>query len=187
MKREDLIAMGLSEENADKIMADYGSSVQKAKARVDEYKTKADKAEELQKQLDDIEQGKLTEVEQANKNLEKANARIAELEKAQAIATQRANAASKFNVTAEQAAQIVKDDGSFDYDVLGKIISEKETAAAQAKEQEIANGSTNPGGGTDGGNKDNEKTEAEKAAESIGKTLAGTNQTAKSVVDSYLS
>lgn len=187
MKREDLIAMGLSEENADKIMADYGSSVQKAKAKVDEYKTKADKAEELQKQLDDIEQGKLTEVEQANKNLEKANARIAELEKAQAIAAQRANAASKFNVTAEQAAQIVKDDGSFDYDVLGKIISEKETAAAQAKEQEIANGSTNPGGGTAGGNKDNEKTEAEKAAESIGKTLAGTNQTAKSVVDSYLS
>lgn len=187
MKREDLIAMGLSEENADKIMADYGSSVQRAKAKVDEYKTKADKAEELQKQLDDIEQGKLTEVEQANKNLEKANARIAELEKAQAIATQRSSAASKFNVTAEQAAQIVKDDGSFDYDVLGKIISEKETAAAQAKEQEIANGSTNPGGGTAGGNKDNEKTEAEKAAESIGKTLAGTNQTAKSVVDSYLS
>lgn len=169
MKREDLIAMGLSEENADKIMADYGSSVQKVKAKVDEYKTKADKAEELQKQLDDIEQGKLTEVEQANKNLEKANARIAELEKAQAIAAQRVNAASKFNVTAEQAAQIVKDDGSFDYDVLGKIISEKETAAAQAKEQEIANGSTNPGGGTAGGNKagaDN-KTNAEKIAESI--------------------
>lgn len=187
MKREDLIAMGLSEENADKIMADYGSSVQRAKAKVEEYKTKADKAEELQKQLDDIEQGKLTEVEQANKNLEKANARIAELEKAQAIATQRSNAASKFNVTAEQAAQIVKDDGSFDYDVLGKIISEKETAAAQAKEQEIANGSTNPGGGTAGGNKDNEKTEAEKAAESIGKTLVGTNEAAKSVVDSYLS
>ena len=187
MKREDLIAMGLSEENADKIMADYGSSVQKAKAKVDEYKTKADKAEELQKQLDDIEQGKLTEVEQANKNLEKANARIAELEKAQEISKQRADAATKFNVTAEQASQIVKDDGSFDYDVLGKIISEKETAAAQAKEQEIAKGSTNPGGGTAGGNKDNEKTEAEKAAESIGKTLAGTNQTAKSVVDSYLS
>ncbi|MCB5479456.1 hypothetical protein LIP84_14725 [Roseburia faecis] len=169
MKREDLIAMGLSEENADKIMADYGSSVQKAKAMVDEYKTKADKAEELQKQLDDIEQGKLTEVEQANKNLEKANARIAELEKAQAIATQRANAASKFNVTAEQAAQIVKDDGSFDYDVLGKIISEKETAAAQAKEQEIAKGSTNPGGGAAGGDEagtDN-KTNAEKIAESL--------------------
>lgn len=183
MKREDLIAMGLSEENADKIMADYGSSVQKAKARVDEYKTKADKAEELQKQLDDIEQGKLTEVEQANKNLEKANARIAELEKAQAIATQRANAASKFNVTAEQAEQIVKDDGSFDYDVLGKIISEKETAAAQAKEQEIAKGSTNPGGGTAGGNKGNEKTADVENAEKI---TFGSNSTTAEEKNHYV-
>ena len=90
-------------------------------------------------------------------------------------------------VNAEQAKAIVKEDGSFDTAELGKIMSEKETAAAQAKEQEIAKGSTNPGGGTAGGNKDNEKTEAEKAAESIGKTLAGTNQAAKSVVDSYLS
>jgi len=186
--KQNLIAIGVAEptdEQVSNYLNQVNGETKKEKAKADEYKTKADKADELQKQLDDIEQGKLTEVEQANKNLEKANARIAELEKAQAIATQRANAASKFNVTAEQAAQIVKDDGSFDYDVLGKIISEKETAAAQAKEQEIAKGSTNPGGGTAGGDK--EKTEAEKTAESIGKTLAGTNQTAKSVVDSYLS
>lgn len=167
MKREDLVAMGISEENVEKIMADYGNSIQKANSQVNDLKEKADKADELQKKLDELEQGSLTEVEQANKNLEKANARIAELEKAQAIATQRANAASKFNVTAEQATQIVKDDGSFDYDVLGKIISEKETAAAQAKEQEIANGSTNPGGGTTGGNKDNEKTADVENAEKI--------------------
>lgn len=185
MKREELIAMGISEENADKIMADYGSSVQKANAKANDLKEKADKADELQRKLDEIEQGNLTEIEQANKNLEKANARIAELEKAQSIATQRANAASKFKVTAEQAAQIVKDDGTFDYDVLGKIISEKETAAAQAKEQEIANGSTNPGGGNAGGDK--EKPEADKTAEAIGKTLAGVNSASKSIVDSYLS
>lgn len=185
MKREDLVAMGISEENVNKIMADYGSSIQKANSKVNDLKEKADKADELQKKLDELEQGNLTEVEQANKNLEKANARIAELEKAQTISRQRADAATKFNVTAEQAAQIVKDDGSFDYDVLGKIISEKETAAAQAKEQEIANGSTNPGGGNAGGDK--EKTEADKTAEAIGKTLAGVNSASKSIVDSYLS
>ena len=167
MKREDLIAMGISEENVEKIMADYGSSIQKANSKVNDLKEKADKADELQKKLDELEQGSLTEVEQANKNLEKANARIAELEKAQAISKQRADAATKFNVTAEQASQIVKDDGSFDYDVLGKIISEKETAAAQAKEQEIAKGSTNPGGGTAGGNKENEKTADVENAEKI--------------------
>ena len=188
--KQNLIAIGVAEptdEQVSNYLNQVNGETKKEKDRADGYKAKADTADDLQKQLDELQAGNLTELEKANKALDTANKKIAELEKAQAIATQRANAASKFNVTAEQAAQIVKDDGSFDYDVLGKIISEKETAAAQAKEQEIANGSTNPGGGTAGGNKDNEKTEAEKAAESIGKTLAGTNQVAKSVVDSYLS
>lgn len=186
--KQNLIAIGVAEptdEQVSNYLNQVNGETKKEKDKADQYKAKADNADELQKKLDELEAGNLSEVEQANKNLEKANARIAELEKAQAIANQRASAASKFNVTAEQAAQIVKDDGSFDYDVLGKIISEKETAAAQAKEQEIAKGSTNPGGGTAGGDKG--KTEAEKTAESIGKTLAGTNQVAKSVVDSYLS
>ena len=188
--KQNLIAIGVAEptdEQVSNYLNQVNGETKKEKDRVDGYKAKADTADDLQKQLDELQAGNLTELEKANKALDTANQKIAELEKAQAIATQRASAASKFNVTAEQAAQIVKDDGSFDYDVLGKIISEKETAAAQAKEQEIAKGSTNPGGGTSGGNKDNEKTEAEKAAESIGKTLAGTNQAAKSVVDSYLS
>ena len=188
--KQNLIAIGVAEptdEQVSNYLNQVNGETKKEKDRADGYKAKADTADDLQKQLDELQAGNLTELEKANKALDTANQKIAELEKAQAIATQRASAASKFNVTAEQAAQIVKDDGSFDYDVLGKIISEKETAAAQAKEQEIAKGSTNPGGGTAGGNKDNEKTEAEKAAESIGKTLAGTNKAAKSVVDSYLS
>ena len=188
--KQNLIAIGVAEptdEQVSNYLNQVNGETKKEKDRADGYKAKADTADDLQKQLDELQAGNLTELEKANKALDTANKKIAELEKAQAIATQRANAASKFNVTAEQAAQIVKEDGSFDYDVLGKIISEKETAAAQAKEQEIAKGSTNPGGGTAGGNKDNDKTEAEKAAESIGKTLAGTNQAAKSVVDSYLS
>ena len=188
--KQNLIAIGVAEptdEQVSNYLNQVNGETKKEKDRADGYKAKADTADDLQKQLDELQAGNLTELEKANKALDTANQKIAELEKAQAIATQRASAASKFNVTAEQAAQIVKDDGSFDYDVLGKIISEKETAAAQAKEQEIAKGSTNPGGGTAGGNKDNEKTEAEKAAESIVKTLSGTNQAAKSVVDSYLS
>ena len=45
-------------------------------------------------------------------------------------------------------------------------MSEKETAAAQAKEQEIANNSTNPGGGTAGKENEN-KTTAEKLVEKL--------------------
>ena len=170
--KQNLIAIGVAEptdEQVSNYLNQVNGETKKEKDRADGYKAKADTADDLQKQLDELQAGDLTELEKANKALDTANQKIAELEKAQAIATQRASAASKFNVTAEQAAQIVKDDGSFDYDVLGKIISEKETAAAQAKEQEIANGSTNPGGGTAGGNKSGEdnKTNAEKIAESL--------------------
>ena len=77
----------------------------------------------------------------------------------------------------------MKDDGSLDYAELGKIMSEKETAAAQAKEQEIAKNQDIPGGGAGG---DKGKTEAEKTAEAIGKNLAGTNKAAESIVNSYI-
>lgn len=168
MTRDDVLKLfpNATDEQITNLLNQNNSEVAKEKSKVNQYKAKADNADELQRKLDELEAGNLSEVEQANKNLEKANARIAELEKAQAISTQRSNAASKFNVSAEQAAQIIKDDGTMDYDSLGKIISDKETAAAQAKEQEIANNSTNPGGGTAG--KDNEnKTTAEKLVEKL--------------------
>ena len=94
---------------------------------------------------------------------------IAKLQKDNAVRDQREAAMTNFKITAEQAKAVVKDDGSLDYTELGKIMSEKETAAAQAKEQEIANNTTNPGGssaGSDKGGADN-KTNAEKIAESL--------------------
>lgn len=169
MTRDDVLKLfpDATDEQITNLLNQNNSEVAKEKNKANQYKEKADNATELQKKLDELEAGNLSEVEQANKNLEKANARIAELEKAQAIAKQRSNAAAKFNVSAEQAAQIIKDDGTMDYDTLGKIISDKETAAAQAKEQEIANNSTNPGGGTAGSNKDNTKTADVENAEKI--------------------
>lgn len=49
MKREELIAMGISEENVEKIIAYYGSAVQREQAKAAELKAKADSADELQK------------------------------------------------------------------------------------------------------------------------------------------
>ena len=167
MKREELIAMGVSEEDADKIMADYGSSIQREKAKTAQYKEQAEKADELQKRLDDFEAGNLTELDKANKALEKANQQIAELQKNNAIRDLREKAMTDFRITAEQAKEVVGDDGNFDTAALGKIMSEKETAAAQAKEKEIANGSTNPGGGSAGGDKNKEKTADVENAENI--------------------
>lgn len=184
MKREELIAMGISEENADKIMADYGSTVQKANAKAEQYKAKADKADELQSQLDELNSQNMTELEKATTALETANQKIAELEKKDTVRTQRANAMEKFGLTAEQASKVVTDDGATDYDVLGQIFADsKKTAIAEYEKQKLDN-TPNPGGTKVGS--DNEKNEAEKIAERIGKNLAGTNENAKSIVDSYL-
>lgn len=170
--KQNLIAIGVAEptdEQVSNYLNQVNGETKKEKDRADGYKAKADTADGLQKQLDELQAGNLTELEKANKALDTANQQIAELQKNNAIRNLREKAMTDFKVTAEQAKTIVKEDGSFDTAELGKIMSEKETAAAQAKEQEIANGSTNPGGGTAGGNKagaDN-KTNAEKIAESL--------------------
>lgn len=145
--KNNLIGFGIAEPT-DEMISNYLNQVNGESKK---YKEKAETADSLQKQLDDINAQNMTEVEKATKALETANNRIAELEKAQAISNLKADVISKFRVTAEQAAKIVKDDGSMDMDVLGQIISEKETAAATAKEQEIAKGATNPGGGNPNG------------------------------------
>lgn len=81
MKREELIAMGISEENVEKIIADYGSAVQREQAKAAELKAKADSADKLQKKLDGMEAGNLTELEKANKALETVNQQIADMQK----------------------------------------------------------------------------------------------------------
>ena len=184
--KKNLISIGVAEPTEEQITSylnQIGSETQKEKDKAYKYKEKADKADELQSKLYEIEQGNLSEIEAANKNLEKANQRIAELEKAQMVVNQKKIVTEKFKVTGEQADKIVKEDGTLDYDVLGQIIADKETAAAQAKEQEIANGSINPGGGNPGGGKQDDKPEDVKNAESI---VFGNKQSEQSVKDYYV-
>ena len=183
--KQKLVALGIAEPTEEQVtdfLNTIGTETKKEKDRADGLKAKADKADELQTQLDDLNSQNLSDIEKANKALETANSRIAELEKAQAIAERRNIVSEKFKVTSEQAKQIVKDDGNFDYDVLGQIISDKEQAAATAKEQEIASNATNPGGGSAGGDGDT-KPEDVKNAENI---TFGTQASEQSEKDYYV-
>ena len=185
--KQNLISIGVVDPTDDQItnyLNQVNGETQKEKDKAAEYKEKADKADEYKAKIDELEAGNMTELEKANKALELANEQIAKMQKDNSIRDLREKSMTDFKITAEQAKTVVKDDGSFDTAALGKIMSEKETAAAQAKEQEIAGKQDIPGGGSAGGGKD--KTEAEKTAEAIGKTLAGTNEAAKAIVDGYL-
>ena len=88
MTREQVLKLfpDATDEQVTNLLNQTNAEVVKEKTKAEQYKVKADKTDELQKKLDDLESGSLTEIEQANKNLEKANARIAELEKAQTLA-----------------------------------------------------------------------------------------------------
>lgn len=186
MTREDVLKLfpEATDEQITNLLNKTHSELSKEKSKTEQYKAKADKADELQTQLDDLNSQNLTEIEKANKALETANNRIAELEKRDAVRTQRANAMEKFGITAEQASKVVTDDGATDYEVLGQIFADgKKNAVAEYEKQKLAD-TPNPNGGN--GDGADTKTDAEKLAEKIGKTLADTNETAKTIVDSYL-
>lgn len=156
MTREQVIKLfpDASDDQITALLNQNNSEVAREKEKSSGYKEKASKADELQKKIDELESGNLSEIEKANKALEEANKQIAVLQKNNAIRDQRESAMTNFKITAEQAKTVVKDDGSLDYSELGKIISEKETASAQAKEQEIAKSAAVPNGGPAGGNKE---------------------------------
>ena len=180
--KQNLISIGVAEPTDEQISSylnQVNGETQKEKDKANQYKAKAEKADELQTQLDEIEAGNLTEVEKVNKDLEAANNLIAKLQKDNAVRDQREAAMTNFKITAEQAKTVIKDDGSLDYTELGKIMSEKETAAAQAKEQEIANNTTNPGGSSAGGSEENKKTADVENAEKITFGEASANNEAK--------
>ena len=164
--KQNLISIGVAEPTDEQIsnyLNQVNGETKKEKDRADGYKARADAADGLQKQLDEIQAGNLTELEKANKALETANQQIADLQKNNAIRDLREKAMTDFKVTAEQAKAIIKEDGSFDTAELGKIMSEKETAAAQAKEQEIAKNQDIPGGGSAGSGREEKTADVENA------------------------
>lgn len=164
MTREELRALGVTDEQIDKIMASHAKDIQTANAKAEKYKADADKAAEYKAELDKINEQSLTDIEKANKATETANSKIAELEKQIERSNQIAQL-SAMGITGEQAEKLVGDNG-IDYAVLSQIISDRESKAAIAKEQEIASKGGNPSGGA-GGSGGKEPTTAEKLAKQL--------------------
>lgn len=184
MTREDVIKLfpEATDEQITKLLNQNNSEVATEKQKNSDIKAENERLKEengklgeLQAQIEEAENSKLTELEKLTKDLEKSNQRVAELERLDAIRTQRTAATEKFKITSEQASKVVKDDGSFDMELLGQIISEKESAAALAKEQEIANASTNPGGQS-GGSEGDENSTANNMAMASAKRAGVANQ-----------
>lgn len=144
-----------TEEQVTSYLNSVNSESKKEKDRADRYKLDADKAAQLQKQLDDIANQNLSEVEKANKATEDALSQVAALQK-RIERSEQLKALAEKGITGENAEKLISEDGKLDFEVLGQIISQKESEARAAKEKEIADNQGNPGGGTAGGSDDPE-------------------------------
>lgn len=168
MTRDDVLKLfpEATDDQITNLLNQNNSEVAREKNKASQYKAKADKADELQTQLNELETGNMTELQKANKALETANQQIAELQKDKAVRDLRESAMTDFKITAEQAKAVVKENGSFDTAALGKIMSDKEANAIAEYEKKNLEDTPNPSNGGDNGGADN-KTNAEKIAESL--------------------
>lgn len=182
--KANLVAIGIenpSDEQITNYLNQLGGETKREKERADKYKADSEKMVELQKQLDDLNNANLTEIEKAQKETENANSQIAELQKQIKSFEVKAKLA-ELGIVGEQAEKLINADGVVDFSVLGQIITERENTASSLKEQEILAKTPNP----KGGNRQNgEKTEAEIVAESIGKSMADSNKTATDIIAQY--
>lgn len=163
----------------------------KEKSKADKYKKDADKAADLQKQLDDLQSQNLTDTEKAQKENEKLLQQIAELTS---------------NNFKSEAKAILKGAGIEDTDIdaliPGMIAGLEKVEDVQARanayisamnkyrdnaikehDKEVLDGTGTPG--ADGGNGDDTKTDAEKFAESMVKESASENKGANDIIGAY--
>lgn len=181
-----LVSLGI-ENPTDEQVTNYLNSVNKevksANDKAEKYRSEAEKVTELQKQLDEINNKGLSDVEKANKATEAANNRIAELEKSlRTMQTQKELAA--LGIAGEDADKFFNEDGSLNFTTLGQILTNREKNAAAAKEAELAGKAGNPGGSNGGG--EPEKTVAETYAEGYAKRMTEGGKAQGDAMASYL-
>ena len=159
--KANLVAFGIAEPTDEQItnyLNQVNGAIKSEKDRADKYKSEADKVAGLQKQLEELNNKGLSEVELANRATEQANAKIAELEKSLKTMTVQ-NKLSALGITGDDATKLFDENGELNFDTLGQILTNREKAAATAKEKELAGNAGNPGGQSSSNGGDEEKSE----------------------------
>lgn len=167
MTREQLLALGFTEEQVNQIMQLHGTATQNLRTQV----TTLTGELEVARNSNPANPPANPPADPDNQELANALNRIKELEDENRRKDIAAYATSK-GLSGEQAENVLKAFGNdvevakSAIDSIGQIISDNRTAAAQEKEQEIANNASNPGGGS-GNPGGDEKTSAEKIASKL--------------------
>lgn len=189
-----LVSFGIAEpteEQITELLNSIQAETKSANDKANKYKTDAEKAADLQRQLDELNEKDMSEAEKANKALEVAQKQIAEL------------TATSFK---SEAKAILKGAGVADEDMeallpgliadtlentqaranaLVKVISGNIDSAIKAHDKELLNNTDTPDGNSGGNHNEEKKTEAELTAETIGKNIGESAKTANSILSQY--
>ena len=184
--KQFLVTVGVAEPTDEQITAylnNVNGAVKAEKDKADALKKDADLAKELQEKLDAINAEKMSDIEKANAETEKANKQVEALtQKVKRMETMHKLADLK--ITGDDAEKLIDENGEVNFEVLGKVISDREKSASELKEKELLDGTPDPSGALGGG--EPEKTEAEKFAEAYSKNMAESNKTTNDALASYL-
>lgn len=150
MSREEVKALFKSwgiEEPTDEQVSDYLNRMQKevkaAEDKATRYKADADRMKDLEKQLEEINNEKLTDAEKSAKAVEEANKKVTELENTVKAMKLQASLA-EIGIVGEDASGLVGEDGSLNTELLGNIIASREKVAVDAYKKQALDATPAP-------------------------------------------
>ena len=188
LKREEvkqkLIEWGIAEPT-DEMVSDFlatnSKEIKAAEERANRFKSESDKVKELTKQLDDLNNEKLTDSERSQKAVEEAQKRVAELEKT-VSSMKLLNSLAEIGITGDDATQLVDESGNLNTEKLGEILSAREKSAVDVYKKQALDTTPSPDG------KKDDKTEPDTPYKDIVERVAASNKAeteAVSIIDSY--
>lgn len=153
MTREEVktIFPDVTDEQITSLLNTYNKDIATVKATAKKYESDAQKAADLQKKLDEINEQNMTELEKANKSAEDANKRVAELE--QSIKTlQLKNNLAENGIVGENADKLLESvtSGNFDASILKNIIETSVKSATAELEKKFLDETKNTNGASMG-------------------------------------
>ena len=163
LKREDvrqkLVGWGI-ENPTDEQISDYLATISKetksAEDRAARFKADSDKVKDLEKQINELNNAKLTDEERSAKAVEEANQRVLELETT-VKTMQLQKGLAEIGIVGEDATALVDEDGNLNIEKLGQIIGAREKAAVDVYKKEALDGTPAPDGKKGSEDEDDDK------------------------------
>lgn len=146
--KQKLIEMGITEpteEQVNSYIAVISNELKASEDRAARFKAESDKVKDLEKQLNELNNAKLTDEERSAKAMEEANQRVLELETT-VKTMQLQKGLAEIGIIGEDAADLVDEDGSLNIEKLGQIIGAREKSAVDVYKKQALDGTPAPDG-----------------------------------------